>query len=324
MIEALERLLREHWPQVSAELEPPRRVHFLKLGLEEYPEPGGAFVLLAFVDGRRHPVAVAKVAREIEGDAGVEHEGRTLAHLQQSLPESLASKLPKLVHSGRLNGRASVLLRALPGSVELHNTWGARRAQNRQTCMESALQWIWELVQSLPAPPIAFRDWVEREALGACLEDVTVLGWDQTARHALEKRIEALESQVWPAGHAHGDFFPGNLLFHRRQLTGVIDWALADARAPLFHDALTYELSFAVGAARAGRAPDASETRRVHELGAFAGMRARMQSVGIDTALGADARVATLLALHQSAWRCGRRVMRRAFVHLLHAEIGAT
>ncbi len=322
MIEELERLLREHWPEVSAKPALPRRMHWLKLGLEEYPEPGEAFVLLAFVDRRREPVAVAKVARDTAGDARVEHEGQFLAHLHRSLPESLSSKLPNLLQCGRLNGHAYVLMRALPGAVELHNTWGARRAQRRQARMESALQWMWALAQSQPASTIAFHDWVDGDAIRACLDDATALGWDALAHRALMVRIDALQSQVWPAAPAHGDFFPGNLLFRGRRLAGVIDWALADARAPVFHDALTYELSFAVGAARAGRAVDAHEMRRVHALRAFVAMRERLQSLGIDAGLGADPRLATLLALHQSARRCGRRTMQRAFVNILRAEIG--
>lgn len=320
MIHALAEHLRApgaRLPGLTAEVP----LHFLKLGLEEYPGESTPLLLLAFAARARHPVAVAKIARAASGDALLGREAAMLSRARQLLPAELASRVPRLLQHGELNGRSFVLMAALPGEVEMHHTWGARRAHMCHGRMHAALQWALDAASAAPAPAIDTAAWLGPEAIDAMWNDARVLGCDASMRHRLEERLGATWSTPWPAGLAHGDYFPGNLLFHRRALTGVVDWALAVERAPIFYDVLTYEFSFAIDAARRGAVPPAREWRAVHALAPIAAARRRLAALGVSVVPGGAARLATLLALHRSARQCGRQRMCEVFVRLLAAEL---
>ncbi len=321
MIQLLEQHLRVHWSLLEPATPPPSSVHWLKLGMEEYPEKESALLLLAFPAHGRWPLAVAKVARDPEGNAWLEGEGEQLRRLGHVLPEALARRVPRLLHQGRINDCAFLLMTALPGEVELHNTWGARGAGGRGARLQAALDWALDLAAALPSAPLQPAAWLGTEALAAFWEDAIQVGWDAALRQQLEARLEPHWQTHWPAGCAHGDYFPGNVLFRGRALSGVVDWTLATERAPIFLDVLTYECSFAVQAARRGRLPEWREIRAVHDLAPLRTARLRLQSQGIDIGLGRPERFFTLLALHRTARRAGRRPMGLAFARILQAEL---
>lgn len=127
----------------------------------------------------------------------------------------------------------------------------------------------------------------------------------------------------WPTGFAHGDYFPGNLLFRRRVLSGVVDWAMACERQPVFLDVLTYEFSFFVQAARRGQTVNRSTLEAVHGLPPFAALRQRLIPLGISVSLGSAARLGTLLWLRRAARDCQRPQMVDAFLRILAAEADA-
>jgi len=322
MIAALETRLREHWSLVGPGA-PPRRLAFLKLGLEEYPAPEVPLLFLAFADAAAIPCAVAKVARDPAGDAAVEAEARALETLAHKLPQSMRSLVPRLVHADRLNGRAGLLMTALPGAVELHNTWDHERARSRSESILSALAWAVKLSQAVPAPALRLREWIDAEQLAAANDTALALGWKRERWAILEERLQNAWDVEWPTGFAHGDYFPGNLLFRQRALTGVVDWAMAAERRPLFFDVLTYEFSFCVHAARCGTGPNVSHLRTVHALPPFSAIRQRLRPLGITMDLGSVPRLATLLILSRAAQQCGRPTMAQAFLRILAAEVDA-
>jgi hypothetical protein len=251
----------------------------------------------------------------------VEAEALALDRLAPLLPESMRAVVPKLLHRGRLNGRAAVLMTALPGEVELHNTWSCQRARSRGEPILSALAWALKLAQVTRAEPLRLCEWIGEAEVELVLD--AAKAWEPHRRQALGQQIrEAWETQ-WPAGLAHGDYFPGNLLFRRRVLSGVVDWAMASERLPPFFDVLTYELSFFVQRARQGETPSLAALAEVHDLPPFAALRRRLNPLGLAVGLGSPARLATLLWLRKSAVDCQRPRMADAFLRLLAAETNA-
>lgn len=321
MIQDLERALRSCWERLGTGPAPPR-FHFLKLASEAHPAASVPFLLFAFAPGGRAPLAVAKVARASEGDAAVAAEAAFLTALHARLPAAVAAPVPRLLHCGHTNGRAFALMSAVPGEVEMHNTWSGARARHAAPRITAALDWAWSLAQSTASPVVTCGGWIGEAALREFQSGVEAQAWEPERRDNLERRLRAAWNDRWPTGVAHGDFFPGNVLFHGHRLGGVVDWALGAEAVPCFFDTLTYETSFAVQAAhrpRGGLEPEL--LRAVHGLPPFRTAQRRLQALGIDTRLGSTARAATLVMLHRAARRHGRESVCRAMACILAATL---
>lgn len=290
MFQALDEHVRECWGALAPGVPPPRRLHFLKLSFEDYPPPGTSLVILAFADDANRPVAAVKAARDPEGDAGIRAEAERLEMVQRLLPAELARVAPRLLRQGQVNGREFFLSTALGGEQELHHTWGARRARGCEARLESALRWALDATRGAPAEPIGLGEWLGIATPERALE---ALGCTDVERRALMPHLQRAWEIAWPAGFVHGDFFPGNLLFQRGGISGVVDWSFAVARAPVFVDVLTYELSFSVHALGASLA---LEREAVHALRPFERARQELAGQGAETGLGSPARLAVLLA----------------------------
>jgi hypothetical protein len=324
MIEALSQALRESWNAVAPGRPSPRRVHVLKWGGSDYPHPGAALLLFLFADRDSRPVAVAKVARASNGDAAIVREAEQLALAHRTLAADLQAALPRILRAGAINGRAFLLCSASPGEVEMHHTWGAKRARKCSSRLAAALGWCTRLAASSASGSVAADAWLgagPEELLRQC----TALGLPEGLRRELAARLPGLLGRRWPAGFAHGDFFPGNVLFGRRGVAGVVDWALAEPQAPVFFDPLTYELSFALHRAHARIALDVGEHRQTAALPPFAAIRQHFAAAGLDLEVGSDARLATILkSLHRdAAWGAERQRSAEAWLRVLELELPA-
>jgi hypothetical protein len=306
-------------------------VHAAKLSHEDYPPAASPLLFLLFADDEAHPVAVAKVARGPEGDALVEREARALDSARRMLPPELAESIPRPLRVGAINGRASLLATGLPGEVELHHTWGARAARRRSHCIAVALDWIRRAVDATRSGMIRAGEWLAPSP-GAAIASLERLGCRPDVLPHLDACFTEGWNMEWPCGLVHGDYFPGNLLFARpgarRQSwrdVSVVDWMLAEPRAPLVCDPVTYELSFSVQALRWGRQVDAAEIRAVHDLPAFEWCRRAWRERGMDLGLGGWARVATLVhaALRDGDPTSGRTAIGASWLRLLELEIAA-
>ena len=322
MIEALEREVREAWGELAPHRRPPARVYALKWSGGDYPGPGAALLFFLFADGDTQPVAVAKVARVASGDAAVVREAEQLERARAMLPAALRGTLPELVRAGAINGRAYLITEAAPGAVELHHTWGARRARKCNPRIAAALDWCTQVAEATASGSVTAARWLG-VAPATLLDELTRCGLGPEGKRSLEARLPGLLEAQWPAGLAHGDFFPGNVVFASGGGIRVVDWALAESPAPFFFDLLTYELSFALHQAFAGQIPSAAEHRQVSTLPAFEGSRRHWSRNGVALELGSDARLATAL---RSAWRDasgeeGRERSARAWVRVLELEL---
>jgi aminoglycoside phosphotransferase (APT) family kinase protein len=323
MIETLVLEVKAAWSELAPGRPAPRHVHALKWNGADYPNPANALLVFLFADDDSHPSAVAKVARVASGDAAIVREARSLESVRGVLPDDSKSAVPVPVRAGAINGRAYLLTSAVAGETELHHTWGARVARRADRRIALALAWCTRMAEVTTNGTIAGARWLDAPA-EALLDRMAALGLAAEARSKLAARLPQLLATEWPAGFAHGDFFPGNVVFAPAGRIGVVDWALAEPMAPLFFDALTYEMSFALHTAFSGHALAAGEYARVHDLDAFVALREHWKKNGMQVELGSDARLAT--ALH-AAWRDGTPGAERAqsagaWVRVLESEIG--
>jgi len=291
MIQALEQSLRERWDLVAPRAAP-RTLHFLKFGWEESPHLASPLVFLVFADRDTRPVAVAKAARAPAADAAVDRESEHLLLAHRTLPRELAAIVPRPLAHGQVNGRSFLLATGLAGELELHHTWGARRAGRSGPRIAAALRWARDAAAAAPAAEIGLCEWLgapDPESILARFEP----RWSAADLLRLEPRLRAACGARWPAGWAHGDFFPGNLLFTGDALTGVVDWAHAFQRAPCFTDPMLYELTFVLDALQHGSRHAGQESAAVQALPPFAAARHDLEARGIDIG---PARLAVLVA----------------------------
>ena len=295
MIQALEQNLRAHWNELAPRAASPRALHFMKFGWEDSPHLASPLVFLVFADRDTQPVAVAKAARAATADAAVdrEHEHLMLAH--RILPPALAAVVPRPVAHGRVNGRSFLLASGLPGELELHHTWGAERARSCGGRIAAALGWARHAGAATPAAEVGLCEWLGVPSPESILARFTPR-WSAANLLRLEPRLRAACAVRWRAGLAHGDFFPGNLLFSGDALTGVVDWTHAFQCAPLFTDPVLYELSFALDVLQRDPHRVGLEIAAVQALPPFAAARRDLEAQGIDLRPGSDARMAVLVA----------------------------
>jgi len=322
VIEVLERELHAAWPELVPGRAAPERLHIAKLSQGDYPCPDAALVVHLFADRDAQPIAVAKVARVAAGDAAIRCEADALRRLPSRLPADLAATVPQLWRAGEVNERAFLICSFMPGAVEMHHTWSAPNQRRAAPHLAAAMSWARRVAVAtangsitgarwLGCEPQAARDALERCGCGAAIRD------------RFETRLAPLWSQVWPACLAHGDYFPGNILFAPGRRLGIVDWAPSEDPAPVFWDALTYELSFGLHAAQRDRPLDPRLGRGVHELPAFAAARRDLESAGVPVGLGSAARLAVILRglLRDATGAPSRLPLTVAWARLLAAEI---
>jgi len=330
MIPQLEHWIADAWTSLAPQRPMPRQLHIAKFSLQDYPSPTSALLFLAFADRGSEPVAVAKVARIPEGDATVLQEARMIEQVRNRLPDEFLDSLPRAVRVGRLNDRAALLMNALDGKVEMHHTWGAKMMRQSKPHIDAALEWIDRVAIATSQGTCRAGEWLggtPHEAVQA-LSD---LGCSSTALDLMEPRLEDLWMTSWPSGLAHGDYFPGNILFGRgaagrtgSRAVSVVDWMLAELEAPAFFDPLFYELSFLAQELYTGGSVDSEAVRAVHEMPPFSDLRHRWMERGIDIGIRSPARLATLVhaTLRDARIDQARAAIARCWMKLLEIEVG--
>ena len=330
MIPQLEQWIADAWTSLAPQQRQPRQLHIAKFSLQDYPSPSAAMLFMAFADHGSELVAVAKVARIPEGDATVLHEAQMLEQVRTRLPAEFLDLLPRPVRVGRLNERAALLMNALAGKVEMHHTWDVHMASRSKPQIDAALEWIDRMAMATSEGTCCAGEWLggtPQEAVQALAN----LGCSSTALHLIEPRLEELWLTSWPSGLAHGDYFPGNILFGRGEAgrsrwcdVAVVDWMLAELRAPAFFDPLLYELSFLAQALYVGGSLDSEAVRAVHGMPPFADLRRRWLQRGIDIGICSPARLATLVhaTLRDASIDQARTVIARSWMKLLEIEVG--
>ena len=160
---------------------------------------------------------VAKVYRD--GDGGAPSEWSRLEFAQRvtaPVPEPIAADLESVWF-----GRPAVVMSRLPGRPDVTpkdaGVWVAALAQTLAQLHETALDAAEAVLPDTPwaemwEPPVGDDDPLTAAAVSA-----------------VTARLPSLSPE---RVFAHGDFHPGNVLWHRGRITGVVDWSAArlDAR----------------------------------------------------------------------------------------------
>lgn len=315
---------RDCWTSLAPGRPAPRRIHCMKLGWLPYPAPESALVVFLFADADDTPFAVAKAARVAAGDALVRAEIAALATMHNRLSGSLVRRCPLGVASGTCNERAWLLMTALPGQVEMHHMWGIPPHPATFPRLQAALDFAAELRRQHAPGPLRTPEFLARSSPAQVVHDIAA-AWHDHEQAALLDVLEKNWERAWPAGPAHGDFFPGNVLFDGTRVSGVVDWSFGSEQQPFFVDVLQYELSFLLHAALVHRLPALAVRRQLQQATPFARARARLAADGVeDCGLGGAARRIFMVAgaLRRTGIWAARAQTAGLCAELLRTELG--
>jgi aminoglycoside phosphotransferase (APT) family kinase protein len=180
-------------------------------------------------DGTRTTVSLRRFTRDNRSSQPehVAHEYRVLQLVERA---GIAAPRPLLLDAeGRLCGVPAIVLTYLPGRPLYHPTdvmsWARELAKalltvHAVTPQQFDLSWL----------SVHLRDGIRAELgrRGAFTRAAGPLALEVHA--ALEAEIDRID---WPeATFVHDDFWPGNTVWQRGRLTGVIDWTHAEVGDP--------------------------------------------------------------------------------------------
>ena len=324
MIATLREAARDCWTSLAPGRPAPRRIHCMKLGWLPYPAPESALVVLLFADGDDSPFAVAKTARVAAGDALVRAEIAALATMQRRLSGPLARHCPLGVASGTCNERTWLLMTALPGQVEMHHMWRIPPHPDTFPRLQAALDFAAELRRQHAPGPMRTQEFLARSSPTQVVRDIAAT-WHTHEQAALLDVLEKNWERAWPAGPAHGDFFPGNVLFDETGVSGVVDWSFGSEQQPYFVDVLQYELSFLLHATLVRHLPELAVRRQLQQAEPFAHAQARLAADGVEQCgPGGAARSIFMVAgaLRRTGIWAARAQTADVYAELLRTELG--
>jgi aminoglycoside phosphotransferase (APT) family kinase protein len=180
-------------------------------------------------DGTRLKVSLRRFTRDNRSSQPehVAHEYRVLQLVEQT---GIAAPRPLLLDAeGRLFGVPAMVLEYLPGAPLYHPRHRA--------------SWTNELARALltvhaVTPRLFDLSWLSAHLRDGIRDEITRRGEKSRAAGQLAMEVHAaLEEDIervdWPeATFVHDDFWPGNTVWLRERLTGIIDWTHAEVGDP--------------------------------------------------------------------------------------------
>lgn len=223
---------------------------------------------------------VVKVPTTDIAEVVVATEAGRLTALGQRLPETLRSTIPDVLGMADADGRAALIVSALPGTpmATLYHRWRHTARRPVVTAdFAAASTWLARFQAATAGRPIALGVGEETmERLSARFSGEPGLGRALETLAADDARL----SQVTVARTAvHGDFWCGNLLIEGSRITGVVDWEAASMAGLPTRDLARFALSYSLYLDR--------HTRSGHAVTGHAGLRAEGWGAGIRYALTA-------------------------------------
>lgn len=224
------------------------------------------------------PLAV-KVPLTVHAGAAVDREGRMLVELRRMQLGALAGTVPRYVETVPVDDRRTALVStALPGApmtVGYHEWLHTSRPGPVRHDFELALGWLAAFQSATVAAP-APLDWADEVA------DRLRARWDghphlDAALARLSEAQRRFAGARVPQTAVHGDFWCGNVLVHRGQVGGVVDWEAGSAHGCPLRDVARFVLSYVLYLDR--------HTRPEHAVLGHAGLRRHGTAPGVRYAL---------------------------------------
>jgi Phosphotransferase enzyme family len=226
LLEGVGALVRDRWGDLGLPGPPPGRLAPLVVG-HRRPPTGMATVLL-FRQGDDTPSVVAKLPRYGATSPTLRREAETLDAVRGALDGPVRRAVPRSLGLHWVAGTEVLLQTGCPGRQLVAETAAARprpAALGRQ--LDLVLGWSLAMQRASGR-----RQAVDDTLIGAALEApaaacLAALGGDPAVGRLLDRALEgarALRGTPLPLVACHGDYWAGNVLVERGQVSGVVDW----------------------------------------------------------------------------------------------------
>lgn len=223
-----------------------RMVNCVTVVLGMSKDPNAKLTVLLVSRGERQPTLVAKLATTELADHAVQREGEVLVALRARYGDTALAAAPRLLDQFLVHGRKAIVFTALPGTPMLA-TYNRRRHTADRASVERDF--------------VAARSWLSsfQQATRAAADDKipSCLGLperilDRHGRHpsveSVVQRVRLAEERMDGIGRSvavHGDYWYGNLLERRGEVTGVVDWEAAELVGDPMRDIVRFVLAYA-------------------------------------------------------------------------------
>lgn len=246
------------------------------------PDAKVTFVLTRPVGSRPDrelaPLAL-KVPLTAHAAAAVEREGRMLVELRRMQLGALAGTVPRYVESVPVDDQRTALVStALPGApmtVAYHEWLHTARPGPVRHDFDLALGWLAAFQAATLGTPSPLT-WADEVA------DRLAARWDghphlDAARARLAGAQRRFAGSTVAQTAVHGDFWCGNVLVHRGEVGGVVDWEAGSPHGCPLRDVARFVLSYVLYLDR--------HTRPDHTVLGHAGLRRQGSAPGVRYAL---------------------------------------
>ena len=248
MIDLIRSFLAERW----GELRPgaARPVAGIVIGADRDP---AAKVTILFLDASGQPSAVAKVARQPQGEAGLGAEYEMLLRFSRLASDWVRDQTPTPLALQRIGGRLVLLTTAVPGRPMRTAYYAPGHVTNRRRVeadFAAATAWLAtfhrETMSAAPLFGDAAQDlWVDRVIERYRSE----IGWDEVEVDLFGRVRESardLQGLPIPLVASHGDYAIGNIMVESGRVAGLIDWERGDQARPPFRDIYKFPASYSM------------------------------------------------------------------------------
>jgi aminoglycoside phosphotransferase (APT) family kinase protein len=256
-------------PPTLAEFVDSSRLRSIVIGTSKDPNAKVTVLLVSPQDGV--PVLAIKAPTTEAAARAVECERRMLVELAATLPEELASTVPRAVCTVDFEGRSGLVTTAVTGTPMTRAYLRHDREAVTRHHFAALARWL-DSLQTATAgdrTPIDMDGDVANRIRRRFRDDPAV---DSDLTRLAEINARLREHSV-PRTVVHGDLWFGNLLLRRGRLTGVVDWEDADLRGEPVRDLIRFAIAYALYIDR--------RTRPGRRVRGFPALRASRWGAGI-------------------------------------------
>jgi Phosphotransferase enzyme family len=221
------------------------------------------------------PVLVVKAPTTDRAALAVDAERRTLAALNQRIPDAIRATVPRVVSTVDFQGRTAIVTTMLAG-VPMARGYLRRNARATSLSHFAAIgRWL-DTFQSETADcaaAIDMNDGVDRRLASRYADDPALPG----DLEQLGEIHQHLSEFTVARTAVHGDLWFGNALVSRNWITGVVDWEDGALCGEPVRDLVRFALAYALYLDRA--------TARGRPVRGYPGLRASGWGCGIEFAM---------------------------------------
>jgi aminoglycoside phosphotransferase len=244
-------------------------------------DPNAKVTLLLIPRGSTRPTLAVKVPTTRGAEATILAERRVLEELQTRLPAAMLATIPTIAKLPDAQGGAALVTSALPGSpmrTRYHAWRHLARARAVSDDFKAVERWLarFQSATAGASEPVDM-DNGSIAALRRRFADDLHLDGMLAILGAIHARLRTSKT---PRTVVHGDFWFGNLLLVREEISGVIDWESGSSWGEPVRDLVRFALTYALYLDR--------HSKPGHRVAGHRGLRAGAWGSGIEFAVNGD------------------------------------